>query len=172
MNSREYRLGNMLIEKAQDLDKNSAEFKQICQNVIDTNNAELNYLFARNVEGADVKKHGEVVLRSKDPSLNYLFATEVVGADIEAHKDVIAQSGDKFFLQKLIYETTPIDELELWLEAWGYMRNKNDGDVTKMLSKQEVLNLFLYYKLNILTKYLRPRFEKLCFGDKTGTHSM
>lgn len=56
-------------------------------------------------------------MRSKDPSLNYLFATEVVGADIEAHKEVIAQSGDKFFLQKLIYETTPIDELELWPEV-------------------------------------------------------
>lgn len=110
---REYNLGSMMIKRAMELDKNSLEFKQMCQNVINTNDAELNYIFARNVEGADVKKHGEVVLRSKDPSLNYLFATEVVGADIEAHKEVIAQSGDKFFLQKLIYETTPIDELGL-----------------------------------------------------------
>ncbi len=52
------------------------------------------------------------------------------------------------------------------------MKNKNDAKITKMLSKQEVLNLFLCYRLNILTKYLRPRFEKLCFGDKTDTFNV
>ena len=110
---REYNLGSMMIKRAMELDKDSLEFKQMCQNVINTNDAELNYIFARNVEGADVKKHGEVVLRSNDPYLNYLFATEVAGADIAKHKQVIAKFGDRNLLEKFIHETTPIDELGL-----------------------------------------------------------
>lgn len=110
---REYNLGNMMIKRAMELDKNSLEFKQMCQNVINTNDAELNYIFARDVDGVNPKQHGEVVLRSNDPYLNYLFATEVVGADIAKHKQVIAKFGDRNLLEKFIYETTPIDELGL-----------------------------------------------------------
>ena len=109
---REYNLGSTMIKRAKELDKDSSEFKQMCTNVIETNDAELNYLFARDVEGAPAKKHGEVVLRSNDPYLNYLFATEVMGADIPAHKRIVAKFGSRELLNKLVHETTPIDELE------------------------------------------------------------
>lgn len=34
------------------------------------------------------------------------------------------------------------------------------------LKKQEVINIFIFHKLNIISKYIRPKFDKLCFDDR------
>lgn len=60
--------------------------------VIETKHPEYNYLFARFIEGADIKRHGEALIESKDPQYNYYFARDVKGADIKAHGKVVIES--------------------------------------------------------------------------------
>lgn len=52
-----------------------------------------NYLFAKDVKGIDILPHEEVILNSLDASYNYLFARDVEGADILAHGDIVIRVG-------------------------------------------------------------------------------
>lgn len=50
-----------------------------------------------------MQKHGQVIIDSNDVVLNYLFARDVNGADIEAHKKLILESKDKMLIDEMEY---------------------------------------------------------------------
>lgn len=60
--------------------------------VINSNNLNYNYLYAKDIKGADVKAHGQVIIDSKVLDYNYFFARNVEGADVKAHGEVIIDS--------------------------------------------------------------------------------
>lgn len=62
--------------------------------IIHSNNPYLNYQYAKCFPSADTIKHGEVVIASGNLKLNYLFAQNVSGADILSHGKVIIESKD------------------------------------------------------------------------------
>lgn len=57
--------------------------------ILDSKNPIYNYIFARNVNGADTKALEKVVLESKNPEWNIEFAREIKGADLFAHRKVV-----------------------------------------------------------------------------------
>ena len=59
--------------------------------ILSLKNNELSYFFAKNIEGADVKAHGNVIIGSKDLEYNYYFAV-LPGADVKAHEQIIIDS--------------------------------------------------------------------------------
>ena len=75
---------------AKNIDK--ADIKAHEQVVIDSKDPEYNYYFASDIIGADIKAHGQVVIESKNPKYNYYFARNVVGTDIKAHGQVVIES--------------------------------------------------------------------------------
>ena len=58
--------------------------------ILDSKDLKWNYMFAKNVQGADIKTLGQIVLNSKDLIWNSRFA-KIDGADFEAHQKVIAE---------------------------------------------------------------------------------
>ena len=56
--------------------------------ILSLKNNELSYFFAKNIEGADVKAHGKIILDSKDLKFNFLFARD------KAHEQIILDSED------------------------------------------------------------------------------
>ena len=81
---------------AKNIDK--ADIKAHEQVVIDSKDPEYNYYFASDIIGADIKAHGQVVIESKNPEYNYYFARDVVGADIKAHGQVVFESKNPTFI--------------------------------------------------------------------------
>lgn len=65
--------------------------------VLELDNAELSFFFAKLIPIANIKKHQEVVLKSKEPSWCYRFATYVKGADIFALTNVVLESKDPLY---------------------------------------------------------------------------
>ncbi|MBR9682045.1 MAG: hypothetical protein GOV00_04610 [Candidatus Altiarchaeota archaeon] len=53
---------------------------------------ELNYLIARDVKGADIKKHGDAIIESGHPNYNFVYAENIEGADILKHGEVVIKS--------------------------------------------------------------------------------
>ena len=68
--------------------------KRYEKKILSLKNAELSYVFAKNVKGFDVKAHGQVIIECKEPEWNYKFAKDVKGADVKAHEKVIIESKD------------------------------------------------------------------------------
>lgn len=85
---------------------------KIGEAVIKSKNCFYNYLFAYEIEGADVREHGRVVIESGNQYYNNLFATDIPGADIDAHMEAYLsgenqslESGKKLmFLPKSSHE--------------------------------------------------------------------
>lgn len=90
---------------------NSVYFQSICDKIIKGENPTDNYIFATSVKGINAKKHGEIVIIKGDEYLNFLYATEVQGADIDAHRAVIEKSNNKKLLEKFDREFTDIHDL-------------------------------------------------------------
>ena len=84
-------------------------FEQI---VLASNDPQWNYQFAKNIPGADMKKHEQVVLESLDPKWNYYYAKNIPGADIEAHA-------------KVIHECTEPSEFIAFFDYWYENEYKN-----------------------------------------------
>ena len=57
-------------------------------------NLKLSQFFTVNIKGTDVKAHGQVIIDSEDLDYNYKFARDVKGANVRAHGQVIIDSGD------------------------------------------------------------------------------
>ena len=64
------------------------------QVIIDSDDLDYNYKFARDVKGANVRAHGQVIIDSGDLDYNYKFAKDVKRANVRAHGKVIIDSGD------------------------------------------------------------------------------
>ena len=64
------------------------------EKILKVKNPELSWLFAKNIKGANVKAHGQIILDSKDPELNYYYARDVVGADIKAQEQIVLESNN------------------------------------------------------------------------------
>ena len=62
--------------------------------VLESKDPSSNYLFARDVKGADIKAHERIVLESGNLECICCFATDVDGADIKAHEKIILESKD------------------------------------------------------------------------------
>jgi len=76
----------LLASLVQELDLD-IDIIQIGKSVIASKDLYYNYLFAYEIDGADIEGHGRVIIESKDPYYNNLFATEITGADIDAHRN-------------------------------------------------------------------------------------
>lgn len=71
----------------------------LSKSVIRGGNPYWNYAIARDY-GVNVLEHGNVVYRSLDPGFNYKFALDVDGADIKLHGQAICLSKDKEYMDK------------------------------------------------------------------------
>ena len=89
----------------------SEYFNKIENKVLAKNDASLSYLFARDVKGANVIKHGKVVLNGNDAQLIYLFAIDVYGADYQAHADKLKSMKMYTMAKQVEKENTPLCEL-------------------------------------------------------------
>ena len=85
-----------------DAEKDKELCKQIEELVISLNEAELCYEMASNIEWIDKEKMAEIVIASGDPYFNYYYAAEVEGADVKRHKEVILNSkhSDEYILER------------------------------------------------------------------------
>ncbi len=54
------------------------------QKVIESNNENLSYYFAKEVEGANINAHEQIVLNGEDYATCFYFARDIEGADKEA----------------------------------------------------------------------------------------
>lgn len=54
------------------------------QKVIESNNEDLSYYFAKEVEGANINAHEQIVLNGEDYATCFCFARDIDGADKEA----------------------------------------------------------------------------------------
>ena len=63
---------------------------------------ELCYEMAVNIDWVNKEKMVEIVIASGDPDLNYYYASSVEGADIKRHKEVILNSkhSDDYILER------------------------------------------------------------------------
>lgn len=84
------------------IDIDGADVKARGQVIIDSKDLDYNYKFARDVTGADVIAHGQVIMDSKDLDYNLVFARAVKGADIKAHGKIILASGDVDYNSKFM----------------------------------------------------------------------
>ena len=75
---------------------------------MDSKDAELSYLFARDVVGADIKAHEKVVLDSNQPDLNIEFM-KIGGASINAHYNGVLKSKDPRYLRDFFRELKNIE---------------------------------------------------------------
>ena len=62
--------------------------------ILNLKNPKLSYWFALNINGANVRAHGQAIINSGDPEWNYKFAKDIKGSDVRAHGRVIINSGD------------------------------------------------------------------------------
>ena len=69
----------------------NAPIDKLREAVIKSKEPKENYLFALEIPGTleDMKKHEQVVLDSDNAEYNYLFAKNIAGNDFEAHKKVV-----------------------------------------------------------------------------------
>ena len=68
--------------------------------ILSSNDPYYNYIFARDVKGAEIKDHAQIVIDSKDPKINFLFMRDIVGANLKDHYNVIYRTGNKFYLKE------------------------------------------------------------------------
>ena len=59
-----------------------------------------NYIFARDVKGADIKEHAKIVIDSMDPKINFLFMRDIVGCKLKDHYNVIFSSGNEYYIRE------------------------------------------------------------------------
>lgn len=70
--------------------------------VILLDDQELCYEMAANIDWVNKDKMAEIVIASGDPDFNYYYAAEVEGADVKRHKEVILNSkhSDEYILER------------------------------------------------------------------------
>lgn len=76
--------------------------KKIEEMIISLGEEELCYEMAANIEWINKKIMAEIVIASENPDINYYYASEVEGADIERHKQVILNNehSDNYILER------------------------------------------------------------------------
>ena len=81
-------------------DVNNANIKELQKVVLEDKNAVLCYLFARDVNNANVKELQKVVVDSNDAFLCYMFARYIKGAEIKPLQQVVINSRNKELCEK------------------------------------------------------------------------
>ena len=84
-----------------EFNKKIKKLSKIEKRVIKTEDPILNFVFARDVMGADPIPHGKIVLEKGDAEINFRFATEVPGADINAHISKLEEMGQHKLASKV-----------------------------------------------------------------------
>lgn len=82
-----YQFSKKVSNKMSDLN-----FIDLEQAIINSGSPKYNFLYAKDVIGADITKHSKVVLDSKDPEYNFLFETQKLACDnvyLNKHLDVL-----------------------------------------------------------------------------------
>ena len=69
-------------------------YEQIILNSLD---AEYNFIFARDVKGADIIAHGNAVIESGDAMYNITYPAYIEGADVMAHRQAVIDINDPKF---------------------------------------------------------------------------
>lgn len=85
---------NKLIKNIKEYYKSYGAKKTILNfedDILKLNNPLLSYWFARNIKGANIKAHEQVVLASKDPEYCCWFACYIKGSNIKALKQVVLE---------------------------------------------------------------------------------
>ena len=89
----------------------SAEFESYEKLVLNNQRPDENYIFAREVKGADPIAHGKVVLEYGDEKINFLYGMDVAGCDVDAHITFLKNHQAYKLAKKLQREHTPLCEL-------------------------------------------------------------
>ena len=93
-----------------------ADIKAHEQIILNLKDPEYCCLFTKDVSGADIKAHEQVILEIKDPQYSYWFAKHIPGANIEEHFKVVLNSGSKFWLDMFTnYVNYKGTKVEEWL---------------------------------------------------------
>ena len=85
------------------LKANPKDLHLYAQAMIETGDSYYNYLFAKNIKGADILAHGNVVIKDGLKYLcyvdeyNYLFARDIPGADVLSHGKVILKGKGAYY---------------------------------------------------------------------------
>lgn len=116
--------------------------------IIKSKNAYINYVCAKEVAGANILAHGQVVIDSNDVATNLSYA-HIAGADVNAHLDIVLDYGTAYqWLEVLktfntcnktkfvikIFESNE-DEVKIeclrWLESKGLLEKAKNLDSIK-----------------------------------------
>jgi len=108
----------ILVEKAyksafigEDISKN--------ENIVLASKSYYSFYFARDIKGADIKKHEDIILNIDDNRWSFLFAKSVKGANIEKHFKKIFHSKDQLyinlFIEQVNYKGTKVEEWILYI---------------------------------------------------------
>ena len=81
---------------------NNKNFRTIENSILDKNDAFLSYLFAKEIEGADIPSHLNVVLNSEDYQTIYTFAMEIK-CDKKGLQNKITKHGDARWIYYLAW---------------------------------------------------------------------
>ncbi len=124
-----------------------ADIRAHAQAIIESKDSEYNYMFAKDIPGADIKAHAQAIIESKDPLYNYKFAKDIPGADIKAHAQAIIESKDPLYNYMLAKDIPGADILAHAQVIQKFSREK----VNSKLMLDEI-NSFLKSEYN--TKFL------------------
>lgn len=122
MDDVDIRLTKELLIKSIKLRINQNNFNVIENSVLRTNDPFLTYLFAKEIKGADINKHLQVVLNSDDYQTLYTFAMEIDCDKTQIQNKIInhgeakwiyylfwADNIDFKLLEEALYKTNDID---------------------------------------------------------------
>lgn len=89
----------------------SVRFNVYENSVLQNGRPDENYIFARDVKGADPIAHGKVILKYGDEVYNFMYGMDVYGCDHKAHIAFLKNKKAYNLAKKLEREHTPLCEL-------------------------------------------------------------
>jgi len=97
-------------------DIHGADIKAHEQVILELKSGYYSYYFARDIKGADIKAHEKVILELRDPNYSCYFAEDISGANIEEHFKVVFNFGNKYWLNRFIKKVNYKNtKVEEWL---------------------------------------------------------
>ena len=121
------------------------DIKALGEYFLNNKDTEYNILFAKNVKGADINAHANVIIENTEllnkkygvPNINpiVIFATEVEGADVEMLQDAVKNMYKKYYPAEKVPNLTTICE-EYKKEQNNHVQNKINADVKETTKQQ------------------------------------
>ena len=92
--------------------------------IINSNNAYINYICAKQVAGADILAHGKAVIDCKDVATNLSYA-HIAGADVNAHLDIVLNYGTEYDCLEVLKTFDSVHKTKFVVKIF----DSNDNDV-------------------------------------------